>query len=198
MKKLLLSLLTACTLQNIYSIQHTKVVEELLTRKKAVEELLAKYDNIVEGGKPIIYTGHNVNAIINDYGDTELIAAVRCGDTKNVRLLLIGVGADVNAKDDIGWTALMIAVWLGNTEIAQLLIAKGTDVDAKDNNGDTALIKAAQCGETELVRLLINFGANVHVCSNGGCSALDVATRFCHTEIEELLLEAGAFRIYKI
>jgi len=39
-------------------------------------------------------------------------------------------GLDVNARDSVGWTALMRAVSYGHTEIVKVLIAKGADIDA--------------------------------------------------------------------
>jgi ankyrin repeat protein len=45
--------------------------------------------------------------------------------------LLIERGADVNARDNTLWTALMITNNLGK---AKLLIERGADVNARDDN----------------------------------------------------------------
>ena len=50
-------------------------------------------------------------------------------------------GADVNAKDDIGWTPLHGAAFGGHKEIVELLIAKGAGVNATDVDGETSLDK---------------------------------------------------------
>ena len=55
---------------------------------------------------------------------------------------LISAGADVNAKDEDGETALMIAADDGHTAIVQALIAAGADVNARDDEGESALDKA--------------------------------------------------------
>ena len=49
-----------------------------------------------------------------------LIDAARKGDTATVKALL-AAGADVNARDYCGATALMLAEWNGHAEIANIL-----------------------------------------------------------------------------
>ena len=90
---------------------------------------------------------------IND----ELIDAARKGDINRIKKLL-DKGADVNAKDKDGETALMAAALRGHTEIVQFLLNKGADVNAKRNDGTTALMAAAREGHTETVRILKQAG----------------------------------------
>ena len=47
--------------------------------------------------------------------------------------LLLSKGADVNAKDQSGYTALSWASSGGHSEIVRLLFQKGADVNAKDS-----------------------------------------------------------------
>ena len=68
-------------------------------------------------------------------------------------------GADINAKDVDGRTALHWAAWYGYTEAVKLLLAVGADVNAKDDLGRTALHWAAWHGCTEVVALLKAHGA---------------------------------------
>ena len=51
----------------------------------------------------------------------------------------IAAGADVNAKDNWGWTPLHYAALKGHKEIAELLIAKGADMNAVGDLGRTPL-----------------------------------------------------------
>ena len=61
-------------------------------------------------------------------GLTPLIVAARSGLTENVRILL-GHGAEVNAKTGDGWTALIAAVYsdAGSPELVKLLLDRGAD-----------------------------------------------------------------------
>src|SRR5947208_14345031 len=61
-----------------------------------------------------------------------LWAAVRGGDAKAVKALL-DKGADVNAKSEIGITALWIAATKGHRDVVELLLAARADVNARDD-----------------------------------------------------------------
>jgi len=68
-------------------------------------------------------------------------------------------GADVNATDPYGWTALMNAVYLGDAEMVQLLLNAGTDVNHKNYLGRTALFISEKTGKPEIMRMLKEAGA---------------------------------------
>jgi ankyrin repeat protein len=85
-------------------------------------------------------------------------------------------GADVNAKDNEGWTALHWAASWGDKEVAELLIKNGADIDAKDNEGETPLHIAAQFGQKEIVELLLSSDANVNAKENKGWTPLHHVT----------------------
>src|SRR5574337_844034 len=73
----------------------------------------------------------------------KLIEASKSGATEKVKSLL-AEGADVNTRDQDGWTALMHASWHGHSGISGMLLNKGADVNAKASDGETALMRAAE------------------------------------------------------
>jgi ankyrin repeat protein len=89
-------------------------------------------------------------------------------------------GADVNAKNDDGWTPLHGAALKSRKEIAELLIAEGADLNATNKVGGTPLHYAALNGFKEIAELLINKGAdlNAKIVSGPiqGSTPLDIAT----------------------
>ena len=78
-------------------------------------------------------------------------------------------GADVNAKDDDGWTALIYAVRWSNVSstkaTVKMLIDAGADVNAISNDGWTALMLAAirsnNISTESTVKLLLDAGADL-------------------------------------
>jgi uncharacterized protein len=64
--------------------------------------------------------------------------------------LLKAAGADINAKDDRGHTALFGAVFRGWTEVARFLVENGAKLDAKNNDGVTLMDVAK--GKMEVFR----------------------------------------------
>ena len=67
---------------------------------------------------------------------------------------LIAARADVNAKEDMGDTALIMACGNGSVNAVRALIAAHADVNAKDNFGGTALQAAAHNGYKDCVKAL--------------------------------------------
>ena len=70
------------------------------------------------------------------------------GDTAALKEVL-GKGADPNARDpDNGTTALILAAFLGQVDIAKMLLVAGADLNAVNNDGATALSVAKFDRET--------------------------------------------------
>lgn len=158
-------------------------------------EIVESYDNNYKENtflKTIEYVNKKINLnfnATNENGDTFLIAASRQGSLKIVKSL-IGYGADINAKNNDGRTALMLT---SNLEIAKLLIDSGADVNAKNNNGGTALTRAVYWDKLEVAKLLIDNGADVNAKDDEfGQTALTQAVNWDRLEIAKLLIDNGA------
>lgn len=94
-------------------------------------------------------------------------------------------------SQNLDFTPLMAAAYLGNTSMARVLLDAGAEVDRAMPEGWTALMWAAQQGHTTTVRELLQTGAKVDVMSND-CTALIVAAQNGCTSTVKALLQAGA------
>jgi len=90
--------------------------------------------------------------------ETPLADAVERGD-KQAAASLIKSGADVNATQSDGATALHWAAYLNDPETTALLVRAGAKVDAKNDLGVTPLALAAQQGGAAVIQELLKGGA---------------------------------------
>jgi hypothetical protein len=106
-----------------------------------------------------------------------LIQAAQQGDVRQVRDLL-AQGADVNAMDQSGKTALMIAAGKGDLGMVNVLLkAPGIDLNRKDKGalGLTALMSAALKNNLSVVKALVQAGADPYVKTKDDSTALTFA-----------------------
>ena len=73
--------------------------------------------------------------------------------------LLLSYGADINASDDCGYTALIRSAYNNTLPVAKVLLAHGADVNVKSCRGDTALMLARQYNNEKMEKVLIEAGA---------------------------------------
>ena len=124
---------------------------------------IAAVANDVPMLKIAIEGGGSPKNITSRYDGTALIASAHLGHVEVVKTL-VDAKAPLNHVNNLGWTALMEAVVLGNggtnhTAVVRSLVEAGADVNIADRQGITPLQHARQRGYVEIARILENAGA---------------------------------------
>jgi ankyrin repeat protein len=125
------------------------------------------------------------------YGRTVLILCARERGQAPTGRVLIDAGADVNAVDKFGSSALELAAWRGKTEFIDLLLEKGAKLPEGGRNWGALLSMAAEKGLTKLFRRLTEGGQDLKAVDPAGAWLLHSAAAGGSAEIVGLLLERG-------
>ena len=122
-------------------------------------------------------------------GQPGLTMALQERSAKVAKALLERPGIDVNALNEAGESALMMAALKGDLSGAQLLLDRGAKVNQP---GWSALHYAATGPEPKIVQLLIERGAEIDAASPNGSTPLMMAAQYGSEDSVRLLLERGA------
>ncbi|OWZ10374.1 hypothetical protein PHMEG_00016786 [Phytophthora megakarya] len=121
-----------------------------------------------------------------------LHAAVKNGSAKTV-VLLVKMGADVQAKDGSGIPPLYLACARGQEVVVQTLLENGAKCTAVGPNGETPLHIAAQENHLACVKLLLEVAkVPVDDVTFDRCTALHLASQRGNTAVAAYLLDSGA------
>jgi uncharacterized protein len=119
---------------------------------------LAAVNNDMQLLKLALDNGANPRLVTGPLDGTALISAAHLGHVEIVRAL-IDAKAPLDNVNRMGWTALLIAVILGNNsknhiETVDLLVKAGADTSIKDRQGATALDHARTRGYQDMIKIL--------------------------------------------
>ena len=127
----------------------------------ALTQAAARGDHALVG--VLLDAGADVTIITSPYRGTALIAAAHHEHVEAIRLLL-AKKPPIDHVNNLGWTALMEAIVLGDggprhTETLRVLLAAGANPNIADRDGVTPLGQAKRRGFAEMVKVLETAGA---------------------------------------
>ncbi|MET0652286.1 MAG: ankyrin repeat domain-containing protein [Hyphomicrobiaceae bacterium] len=113
--------------------------------------------------KTVLAAGGNARAITSPYSGTALIAAAHLGHAE-VCEVLVKARAPLDHVNNLGWTALIEAIVLGDggprhQATVEVLIKAGADLNLPDRQGVTPLGLARQKGYAQIAEMLEKAGA---------------------------------------
>eukprot|EP00750_Incisomonas_marina_P015160 INCI18100.2.p1 GENE.INCI18100.2~~INCI18100.2.p1 ORF type:complete len:6348 (+),score=1055.95 INCI18100.2:2120-19045(+) len=141
----------------------------------------------------------DLNQIVDDQGRSCLHYAVHLNKLRFIRVLT-GLGVDVSARDDAGFTALHRAVFLQGNAALQGLVAGAKDrqtagaglavdvLDSQSSVGATSVFVAAQENNISALRVLLEAKCSANSQTSAGITPLYIALQEQHTEVVDALL----------
>ncbi|XP_006818662.1 uncharacterized protein LOC100378173 [Saccoglossus kowalevskii] len=121
-------------------------------------------------------------------GTTAMILAARLA-VENMVEGLVNAGADLNAADNGGKTALHWAAAVNNGEATSVLLKHGASKDAQDDKEETPLFLASREGSHEAAKILLDYYGNRDITDHMDRSPRDIAEERFHHDIIKLLDE---------
>jgi ankyrin repeat protein len=132
-----------------------------------------------------------MSATMPDHAEAkELRQAAQQGDTAAVTQLLAS-GSAIDARDEAGQTALLLAVAGNHVAIAKVLMEAGADINAQAANKDTPWLLAGARGRAEIIALMLPRKPDLSIRNRFGGDALIPACERGHVEAARLLVTSG-------
>jgi ankyrin repeat protein len=184
----------ACACDNL---DNAKMIDFLLKRgamKYSQKTMSPLYKAIYYGKIDMIRSLVDLKESINEecyFQKVPLMLASDLGNYEIVQLLMVS-GANIEAKDNDGMTALSFACRSGHVAIIELLLKSGVNIEAKDKNDWTVLHISCNNNQFDSVQVLLNNKANINVANDENQTPLYIACEEGNPYIVQLLLESGA------
>jgi len=133
----------------------------------------------------------------DERGKTSLMWACHVEGCDAIARLLMMNGANVNVRDEMGWTALHYAISRQtaseeSSALVKELIAAGAQLDVVDNFGHTPLMVAARANQHTIARMLADAGASLDRRDKRGKTALIIASQHDCEEVCRALIQKNA------
>lgn len=164
--------------------------------EECISYLIDKGANInakQEDGDPFIHRW--TVSDLSYYDENDMLCSGYTDDDITKLSLLLKYGADPNATDNYGVTALHIVsgdIGKRKMEVLKLLVENGANIEATDDHGQTPLFHAVEWSNKKVISYLIGQGANIDTQDNKGKTTLHVAATMPSFKMVKHLLQNGA------
>ena len=149
-----------------------------------------------EAVRLLVRFGADVNAVDTFGGYVPLhLAAGHCNReiVEDTCAALLAAGANVNARNKWGTTALWSAAFLGKGDLLDFLLRHGAELEIRDHEGRTVLLFVAKHGPIgNMLNRLLAHGAAVNAQDAAGRTALMYAAHSASRSVIDALLDGGA------
>jgi uncharacterized protein len=117
-----------------------------------------------------------------------------CGWERSILHGKLRKNIDIDARNEDGYTPLMVAANSGEKSVVERLLRKGANIDAVDIGGNTALMRISIYPDIdlEMAKFLIDSGANIDHVNVRGETALSRAYECKDFHTTKFLVECGA------
>ncbi len=119
-----------------------------------------------------------------------LLRAARTGDADLVARAL-RAGADIESRDGLQRSALLLAVTHDRVEVARLLVAMGGDPDALDHQHDTPWLVTGVTGSVQMLEALLPAKPDLGILNRYGGTSLIPASERGHVDYVRRVLATG-------
>ena len=184
---------------------HLAILNQLLSMGALTEPREARYGNTalaiaarhgnIDSLSALLNAGADVNAAASRDGVTPLMQAAASSDERAPEVIaeLLAAGANWDALDAEGWSAMHHAAAVSTPSVIALLVDAGMEVNGRSTPKDAhALELGVVGGRPETVAALISFGADVNKAGTHTHSPLMRASRKGREEMAILLVGVGA------
>jgi len=130
-------------------------------------------------------------AVVSQQKEITVFDLARTGDLKEMKNLLKSDPELIDAKNDQGYSPLILACYNGNTAVAKYIIDNCKNINLNNGYG-TALMAATIKGNEVLISYLLEKKADVNITDANSTTALHYAIIFNLDTIAKSLIKSGA------
>lgn len=134
---------------------------------------------------------------MNNSSHSSTISLLNAVEKRDAQFVLENLRAkpDLEIKDLKGRTALMIATYNEDNEIAEMLISAGANVNTQDDMLNSPFLYAAASGYVQILNTCLSNGADFNIYNRYGGSALIPAAERGHLEVVKILTKIPDYPI---